>query len=138
MDFRKRIAQEQGESEARDFPFKEETHQIIGAAFEVHNALGCGLLEKPYENALVVELHSRGISFAQQRCYPIDYKSVNVGHYTPDLVVFDSIIVEIKAIEQIGNIERAQVLNYLRISKLKLGLVLNFKHPRLQHERIAL
>jgi len=138
MDFRKRITQKQEDSEARSFPLKEETHQVIGAAFEVHDALGCGLLEKPYENALVVELCSRSIPFAQQRCYPIAYKSVNVGHYTPDLVVFDSIIVEIKAIEQVGNIERAQVLNYLRISKLKLGLILNFKHPRLQHERIAL
>ncbi len=120
------------------FLYKEETHKIIGCAFEVLNTLGHGLLEKPYENALVVEFQQQGISYAQQPRFPVIYKSVNVGEYIPDLIVYDKIIVDTKAIELIGSNEKAQIINYLKITGLRVGLLLNFKHPKLQWERIIL
>ena len=117
---------------------KEEVYQIAGCAMEVLNTLGYGLLEKSYENALVVEFELKGIPFQQQPHYPVVYKSVQVGEYIPDLIVFDQIVVETKTIEQITNIERGQVINYLKISGLRVGLILNFKHTKLEWERIVL
>ena len=117
---------------------KEEVYQIAGCAMEVLNTLGYGLLEKSYENALVVEFELKGIPFQQQPHYPAVYKSVQVGEYIPDLIVFDQIVVETKTIEQITNIERGQVINYLKISGLCVGLILNFKHTKLEWERIVL
>ena len=124
--------------EAETFLFKEETHRIIGCAFEVLNTLGNGLLEKPYENAMVVELRHQNIPYRQQPRFPVIYKSVNVGEYIPDLIAFDSIIVDAKVIEAIGNNEKAQMINYLKITKLRVGLILNFKHAKLQWQRIVL
>jgi GxxExxY protein len=117
---------------------KEEVYQVVGCAMEVLNTLGHGLLEKPYENALVVEFQQQGIPYAQQPRFPVIYKSVNVGEYIPDLIVFDKIIVDTKAIEKIGNNEKAQIINYLKITGLRVGLLLNFKHAKLEWERIVL
>ena len=105
---------------------------------EVLNTLGHGLLEKPYENALVVEFKLRGIPWAQQPRFPVVYKLVNVGEYIPDLIAFESIIVDAKTIEKIGNNERAQIINYLKITGLRVGIILNFKHSKLEWERIVL
>lgn len=116
---------------------KDEVYQIVGCAMEVLNTLGHGLLEKPYENALVVEFQQQGIPYAQQPRFPVIYKSVNVGEYIPDLIVFDKIIVDAKAIEKIGNNEKAQIINYLKITGLRVGLLLNFKHAKLEWERIV-
>ena len=118
--------------------YKEEVYQVVGCAMEVLNTLGNGLLEKPYENALVVEFQQQGIPYAQQPRFPVIYKSVNVGEYIPDLIVFDKIIVDTKAIEKIGNNEKAQIINYLKITGLRVGLLLNFKHAKLEWERIVL
>lgn len=120
------------------FLYKEETHKIIGCAFEVLNTLGHGLLEKPYENALVVEFGRQRIPYQQQARYPVIYKAVQVGEYIPDLIVLNKIIVEIKVIDVIGNNQKAQLINYLKISGLRVGLLLNFKHPKLEWERIIL
>jgi GxxExxY protein len=117
---------------------KEEVYQIVGCAMEVINTLGHGLLEKPYENALVVEFGLKNIPCQQQRRYPVIYKSKQVGEYIPDLIVFDQIIVEIKTIERITDIERGQVINYLKITGLRVGIILNFKHSKLEWERIVL
>ena len=118
--------------------FKEETHRVIGCAMEVLNALGHGLLEKPYENALCVELNLQGIPFNQQPRFHIIYKSVRVGEYVPDLIVFDQIVVDTKTIDKITNQEKGQILNYLKITGLRVGLLLNFKYPKLQWERVVL
>ena len=104
---------------------------------EVLNTLGHGLLEKPYENALVVELGLKGIQFAQQKKFDVNYKGTIVGEYIPDLVVFNQIIVDLKVIKQITDIERAQVINYLKITGMKVGLILNFKKPTLEWERLV-
>ena len=76
--------------------------------------------------------------YIQQPRFPVIYKSVNVGEYIPDLIVFDKIIVETKTIENIGNNEKAQIINYLKITGLRVGLILNFKHTKLEWERIVL
>lgn len=117
---------------------KDEVYQIVGCALEVLNTLGHGLLEKPYENALVVEFRRQDIPYAQQPRFPVIYKSVNVGEYIPDLIVFDKIIVDTKTIEKIGNVEKAQMINYLKISGLRVGLILNFKHAKLEWQRLVL
>jgi len=117
---------------------KEETHEIIGCAFEVLNELGHGLNEKCYENSLVVEFGLRGISCSQQRQFQVLYKKMPVGLFIPDLIAFDSVLVDEKVIDRITDHERGQMLNYLRITKLRVGLILNFKHPRLEWERIVL
>jgi len=117
---------------------KEETHQIIGCAFEVLNELGHGLHEKPYENALIVEFNLHGIPYSQQKRFPVIYKGIQVSEYVPDLTAFDSIIIDTKVIDQITDHDRGKMINYLTISKMRVGLILNFKHPKLQWERIVL
>lgn len=118
--------------------YKEEVFQIVGCAMEVLNKLGHGLLEKPYENALVVEFGLRGIPFNQQPRFDIIYKGVKVGDYIPDLIAFDKVVVDAKTIERITDIERGQILNYLKITQLKVGLILNFKKPKLEWQRLVL
>ena len=112
------------------FLFKEETHQIIGCAMEVINTLAHGLLEKPYENAMVVEFGLQNIPFQQQPRFDVLYKCVKVGEYIPDLIVFDHIVVDTKTIERITDHEKGQILNYLKITGLHTGLILNFKYAK--------
>lgn len=121
----------------RKLLLKEEVYRIVGAAIEVLNYLGHGFHEKPYENALVVEFGLRAIPVKQQPNYPIDYKGKNVGLFVPDLIASD-IVVDAKVIDRITDHERGQMLNYLRITKLRVGVVLNFKNPKLEWERIVL
>lgn len=115
---------------------KDEVYRIVGCAITVLNTLGHGLLEKPYENALVVEFKAQGIPISQQRRFEIRYRSVHVGEYIPDLIAFDSVIIETKTVDRISDYERGQVINYLRITGLRVGVILNFKHARLEWERI--
>jgi len=117
---------------------KEEVYQVVGCAMEVLNTLGHGLLEKPYENALVVEFGLRSIPYRQQPRFDAIYKGVRVGEYVPDLIAFDQIVVDTKTIDRITDVERGQILNYLKITKLRVGLILNFKHPKLEWERLIL
>lgn len=114
--------------------YKEESQQIIGCAIEV----GFGFHEKPYENALVLEFGHRNIAFEQQKRFPLLYKSVPIGEYVPDLIAFDKIIIDTKTIEAIGRTEIAKIMNYLRKAKLRLGCIINFKHPKLQWKRVVL
>lgn len=114
------------------------TGAIIGCAMEVLNALGHGLLEKPYENALVVEFRLRGIPCAQQRRYAVRYKGEPVGEYTPDLIVNDEVVVDTKTIERITGHELGQMLNYLRITGLHVGLIIKFKKSKLEWKRVVL
>jgi GxxExxY protein len=113
------------------------TYEIIGAAMKVHNTLGPGLREKPYENALCIELRNNGFSLVQQRPIPIHYEGEVVGDCIPDIIVNRQIVIEGKSIETIGDNEVAQVLNYLRIGKFKRGLILNFKPARMETKRVA-
>ena len=117
---------------------KDEVFQIVGGAMEVLNGLGHGLHEKPYENALVVEFGLKGIPFVQQPRYDIIYKTVKVGEYVPDLMAFNAVVVDTKVIEAITDHERGQMINYLKITGLKVGVILNFKRAKLEWERIVL
>lgn len=117
---------------------KEEVFQVVGCAMEVLNTLGHGLLEKPYENALVVEFRLKGIPYQQQPHFDVIYKTVLVGEYVPDMIAFDQIVVDAKTIDRITDVERGQVINYLKITRLRVGLILNFKHPKLEWERLVL
>lgn len=117
---------------------KNEVFQIIGCAIEVLNALGHGLLEKPYENALVIEFGLRKIPFRQQPSFDVLYKGQQIGLFVPDLIVFDTLVVDTKVIDKITDHERGLMLNYLRITGLRVGVILNFKRRKLEWERIAL
>src|SRR5262249_28467762 len=121
-----------------EYPLKEETHALIGCSFDVLNELGHGLNEKCYENSLVVEFMLRKIRYEQQRKFEVLYKGHSVGLFIPDLIAYGQIIVDTKVIDKITDHERGQMLNYLRITKLTLGLILNFKHPKLEWERVVL
>lgn len=116
----------------------EMTHAIIGAAMEVLNELGHGLNEKPYENALMVEFGLRDIPCRQQPSFDVMYKGRGVGLYIPDLIAFDTVIVDTKVVDYISDQERGQMINYLRVTGLRVGLIINFSKPRLEWERIVL
>ena len=105
---------------------------------EVLNGLGAGLHEKPYENALMVEFGLKGLACDQQRNFPATYKGVKVGEYIPDMIVEAAVVVDAKVIERITDVERGQMMNYLRITGLKIGLIINFRRPKLEWERVIL
>ena len=117
---------------------KEEVFRITGCAMQVLNELGHGLLEKPYENALVVEFGLQGIPVRQQPRFEVQYKGVAVGEYVPDLIMFDRIVVDTKVIERITNHEMGQMMNYLKITGMRLGVILNFKRAKLEWKRVVL
>src|SRR5881396_2602406 len=117
---------------------KQEVFPIVGSAIEVLNTLGHGLLEKPYENALVVEFGLRKVSFRQQPPFDVVYKGQKIGVFVPDLIAFDTVVVDTKVIDRITDHERGLMLNYLRITGLRIGVILNFKHRKLEWERIVL
>lgn len=118
--------------------YEAESREIVGSAMEVLNELGHGLHEKPYENALVVEFGLRGISCVQQQRYKVLYKGEEVGEYIPDLIAFEEIVIDTKVIEKITDHEIGQMINYLRITGLRLGYLLNFKRAKLEWKRIVL
>jgi len=123
-------------TDASKLVHKVETEKILGCAMSVMNELGHGFHEKPYENALVVEFLDARIPVDQQKVFDITYKDRVIGTYVPDLIVFDRIVVDTKVIEKISQHEVGQMMNYLKITGLQVGLIINFKHPRLDWKRI--
>jgi GxxExxY protein len=117
--------------------YKPESQQLVGAAMEVLNEIGHGFHEKPYENALVIEFRLRGIPYQQQKQYDILYKTEKVGDYIPDLIAYEKIVIDTKVIEKITDREIGQMMNYLKITGLRLGYILNFKQPQLEWKRIV-
>jgi GxxExxY protein len=111
------------------------TERIIGCAFKVSNTLGCGFLEKVYENALVHELRKIGLKADQQHPINICYDGVVVGEYFADILVDDTVILELKATAEHHEIFTAQCLNYLKATGKPLGLILNFGKPRVEIKR---
>jgi len=120
------------------FLFRDETYQIIGCSIEILNTIGHGFFEKIYENAIITEFDLKKVSYNQQSRFGIVYKGKTLGEYIPDIVAFDKIIIEIKTIDKITNQERGQVLNYLKVTGFEIGLILNFKNPKLEWERVVL
>lgn len=108
------------------------TERIISCAIAVHRELGAGLLERPYETALCVELAHQGIRFERQHSIPLVYRGVSVGEFRPDLVVENSVVVDVKSVAQFDPVFVAQMLTYLRLTGLRRGLILNFNRPVLR------
>src|SRR5574340_1095868 len=112
------------------------SRRIIGCAYTVSNTLGCGFLEKVYENALAHELRKAGMKVEQQRPIVVQYDGVVVGEYFADLLVEDSVVVELKAAKALDEIHLAQCLNYLKATRLSLCLLLNFGSPKVEIRRV--
>lgn len=113
------------------------TEKTIGCAFTVSNTLGCGFLEKVYENALAHELRKVGLKAEQQHGITVHYDGVAVGEYAADLLVEGVLLLELKAVKDLDDIHLAQCLNYLKATKLPLCLLVNFGKPKLEVRRIA-
>ncbi len=118
---------------------KEETYKIIGIAMEVHRQLGGGFAEIVYKDALVHEFEMQGVPYVREREYAVNYKGVLLPHkFYADFVVFDKVILEVKAKKGIVEEHYSQVINYLAVSKLPVGLLLNFQGKSLEYKRIIL
>ena len=113
------------------------TEKVIQCAFAVSNTLGCGFLEKVYENALAHELRKAGLQVQQQHGIIVYYDAVPVGEYTADLLVEGVLLIELKAVKELDDIHLAQCLNYLKATNLRLCLLMNFAKPKVEIRRIA-
>lgn len=135
----KRTAEEQPpmHADTRRYETDKVTEAIVGCAYKVCNTLGCGFVEKVYENALVLELRKSGLKVEQQRNVNVLYDGVVVGEFAADLLVEDRVIVELKAAKALDEVHVAQCLNYLKASGLHVGLLLNFGRPRPELKRIV-
>jgi len=120
-----------------NYPHKKETYDIIGACMEVHKELGCGFLEAVYQEALSLVLLEKGIPFAREKVLDVVFREKVLNKkYIADFVCFDKVVVELKATEGLCDQNIAQVLNALKATKLKIGLLVNFGTTRLQYKRI--
>jgi GxxExxY protein len=117
--------------------FHQITSTIIKCAYKVSNTLGCGYLERVYENALLLELHKAGLKAEQQHPIKVHYDGAVVGEYYADLFVEDSVIVELKAVREFDNIHMAQCLNYLKATGIRLCLLIIFGKPHVDVKRIV-
>ena len=102
------------------------TYDIIGAAIEVHRCLRSGHMESVYETALCIELDNRGLSYERQKVLTVNYKGREIGTFVADLIVEDRVIVELKAVKELAAVHEAQLIGYLRLANLQLGLLINF------------
>ena len=124
-------------SDKKEYKYRDITGLILKFAFEVHNSLGCGFLEKVYERALIYELNKNDLKAETQKSMKITYKGQSVGIYTADLIVENKVIVELKTVDYLTIIHKAQALNYLKASGYDVALILNFAKPRLEYKRVV-
>ena len=117
--------------------YKDLSYKVIGLAMEVHRKLGYGFLEKVYENSLMVLFERDKVPAIQQAPINVRFEGEIVGNYVADILVDDKIILELKCVETIANVHRAQVLNYLKATGKKLSIILNFGKEKLEYERLA-
>lgn len=122
-----------------DYPHQEETYKIIGIAMEIHRQLGKGFSEIVYKDAFEYEFKNHDIFYEREKEYLVNYKGTILPHkFYADFVVLDKIILEVKAKKAVIEEHYAQVMNYLAISKLEVGLLINFHEKSLEHKRIIL
>ncbi len=121
------------------FPLKEETYKIIGICMEVHNQLGAGFLEIVYKDALELEFKKAGIFYEREKEYTVNYKGIILPHkFYADFVVFDTVILEVKGQKGIADEHIAQAINYLKVSKNEIALIVNFGELKLNFKRLIL
>ena len=122
----------------KDLIYKDDFYKIKAACIEVRKILGNGFLEKVYENALKYELGQNGFQVENQKEIKVIYKTINVGKYFPDLVIDEKIIIELKCAKEISPIHKAQLLNYLKATGYRLGIIINYPNdkPGVELERI--
>jgi GxxExxY protein len=122
-----------------ELKYPKESYQIRGAIFEVYRQMGCGFLEAVYQECLEKELRKRAIPFVSQQELRLQYKGETlIQTYRPDLICYDLIIVELKAVKELANEHRAQIHNYLKATGLELGMLVNFGHyPKAEIERVV-
>ena len=117
--------------------YEDLTNRIIGASFTVMNELGDGFLESVYENALIHELRQQGLDVEQQKQLHIKYKGKAVGNFTADLIVENSVLVELKAAKDLSPAHKAQTINYLKATGISVGLLINFGKPKIEFKRFT-
>jgi GxxExxY protein len=123
----------------KELLYKELTYEIIGAAMEVHATLGPGFLESIYQEALAIELLTRGIPFDTEKRLDVFYKGIKLEkHFEADFICDNYVIVEIKALSALTNEHQSQVLNYLKATGIKVGILINFGSKSLEHKRMIL
>jgi GxxExxY protein len=122
-----------------NFPFKMETYKILGLCMEAHNNLGHGFLEIVYKDALEIEFKRNQIPFEREKEYPVNYKGILLPHrFFADFIVYEKIILEVKGVNRIHDEHIAQAINYLKVSKNQVALIVNFGEPKLTFKRIKL
>lgn len=114
------------------------TEKVIGCAYKIMNELGCGFLEKVYENALAHEIRKLGIKVEQQKKIKVYYDKIEVGNYEPDLLVEGLVIIELKTVKSLEDVHKAQCLNYLKATRYKTCLLLNFGTPKVAVKRFSI
>ena len=117
---------------------EELTYKIRGCVYEVSRELGAGFLEQVYKNALLLELSTVGLKYESEQKIPVQYKGTEIGHYAADIIVEEKVILELKAQKQLTKAHEAQVLNYLKATGIKIGLLINFTHPKAEVKRYIL
>ncbi|HEX3998577.1 MAG TPA: GxxExxY protein [Pirellulales bacterium] len=129
-----------GENRPAELLYEADSYRILGACFEVYNEMGCGFLEAVYQECLELEFHDRALIFRSQSDLALSYKGRPLKQrHVPDFILFDKIVLELKAVKELTAEHRAQVHDYLRATSFRLGLLANFGHyPKLEYERIVI
>lgn len=114
------------------------TYKIRGCIYDVYRELGAGFLEKVYENSLEIELLNQGLHVEKQYSLAVNYKGTTVGEFVADFVIEDRVILELKAVNKLLPVHEAQLLNYLKVANIKVGLLVNFTYPKAIVKRVVL
>lgn len=124
---------------SNDVLYKDESYKIVGVCFEVYREKGCGFLEQVYHECVEIELRLQGVPYAAKKSLPLEYKGNPLqSTYEPDFICYDKIVLELKAVKELVEEHRAQVQNYLKATRMKLGLLVNLGHyPKVEVERIV-
>jgi len=123
-------------NEEKELPYAKLTSDILGCCFEVMEELGPGFLEKVYKNALVITMREKGLEVEVERPFEVVFRENIIGRYIADLVVAQTVIVELKCCEQLVREHQAQLFNYLKVARLPVGLLINFRRSRLEWKRL--
>jgi GxxExxY protein len=122
--------------QGKKLPYSELTGKILNCCFEVMKELGPGFVESIYKNALLIAMRQKGLKVEVERSYEVIFRDVCIGRYRTDLVVEETVIVELKCCESLGREQQAQLFNYLKVSKLPIGLLVNFRRGKLEWKRL--